>query len=76
MLGKWQPPAGAEFKGFYGFVGGGGGVAIIEVDSATTLARTLAPWTALLSFKSTPILAVEEGAAISAEAFAFRDSVS
>jgi hypothetical protein len=76
MLGKWQPPAGAEFKGFYGFVGGGGGVAIVEVDNAATLARTTAPWTALLSFTVTPILPVEEGAAIGAEAFAFRDSVS
>ncbi|HUC14489.1 MAG TPA: DUF3303 family protein [Acidimicrobiales bacterium] len=76
MLGKWQPPAGAEFKGFYGFVGGGGGVAIIEVDSAATLARTMAPWTMLLSFTVTPILTIEEGSGINAEAFAFRDSVS
>jgi hypothetical protein len=76
MLGKWKPPAGAEFKGFYGFAGGGGGVAIIEADSAATLARTTAPWTTRLSFTVTPILPIEESSAISAEAIAFRDSVS
>jgi hypothetical protein len=76
MLGKWQPPAGAEFKGFYSFVDGTGGVAIVEVDSAATLARTIAPWTTSLSFTVTPILLVEESSAINAEGFAFRDSVS
>ena len=35
-----QPPAGAEFKGFYRMTDGSGGVAILEVDSAQTLART------------------------------------
>ena len=25
VFSKWQPPAGAEFKGFYGFADGGGG---------------------------------------------------
>ena len=75
MLAKWQPPAGVEFKGFYSFVDGTGGVAIVEVDSAATLARTIAPWTTSLSFTVTPILPIEEASAISAEAFAFRDSV-
>ena len=76
MLGKWQPPAGAEFKGFYGFADGSGGVAIVEADSAATLARTTAPWTTWLSFTVTPILPIEEASAIGAEAIAFRDSVS
>jgi len=25
VFSKWQPPAGAELKGFYGFADGGGG---------------------------------------------------
>ena len=45
VFSKWQPPAGAEFKGFYGFADNSGGVAIIEVDSFATLARTTAPFT-------------------------------
>ena len=39
VFGKWQPPAGAEFKGFYGFADGGGGVALIEADSAVVALR-------------------------------------
>ncbi len=73
---SWQPPAGAEFKGFYGTVDGGGGVAIIEADSAQTLARTTEPWTPWLRFEVTPIIPIEEAAAIGGEAVAFRDSIA
>ena len=72
----WQPPEGAEFKGFYGFADGGGGVAILEAENAAALARTTAPWTPWLRFTSTPILPIEESAAIAGEGVQFRDSVS
>lgn len=71
----WQPPEGAEFKGFYGFADGSGGVAMVEVDSAATLARTTAPWTPWLRFAATPIVPIEESSGIAGEAVAFRDSV-
>ena len=74
VFAKWQPPAGAEFKGFYGFADGGGGVAIIEADSAATLARTTAPWTPWLRFTATAIVPIEESAGIAGEAVTFRDS--
>jgi Domain of unknown function (DUF3303) len=76
VFGNWQPPAGADFKGFYGFADGRGGVAIVEVDDVAALARTTAPWSPWLRFEATPILPIEESAAIGAEAVAFRDSVS
>lgn len=76
VFGKWQPPSGAEFKGFYGFADGSGGVAIVEVDSSATLARTVAPFTPWMRFTTTPIVAIEESAAIAAEAQAFVGSVS
>ena len=76
VFAQWQPPADADFKGFYGFADGTGGVAIIEADSAATLARTTAPWTPWLSFTITPILPIEEATAIGGKAVAFRDSVS
>jgi hypothetical protein len=76
VFGKWQPPSGVEFKGFYGFADGTGGVAIVEVDSAATVARTTAPFTPWLRFTVTPIVPIEESAAIAGEAVAFRDSVS
>lgn len=72
---NWQPPAGADFQGFYAFADGTGGVAIIEVDSVQTLARTTAPWTPWLRFTVTPILPMEESAAISGEGMAFLDSI-
>jgi hypothetical protein len=72
---KWQPPAGAEFKGFYGFADGGGGVALIEADSAEALSRTAAPRAPWLRFTTTPIVPIEESSAIAGEAVAFRDSV-
>jgi len=64
------------FLGFYGFADGGGGVAIVEADSAATLARTTAPWGPWLRFEITPIIPIEESAAIGGEGVAFRDSVS
>jgi len=71
----WKPPEGAEFKGFYGFADGDGGVAIIEVDSAATLARTVAPFTPWLRFTARPVHPIEESAAIASEGIAFRDSI-
>ena len=68
---NWQPPAGADFKGFYGFADNSGGVAIIEVDSLATLAKTTAPFIPWLRFAATPIMPIEEMAAISGEALAF-----
>jgi uncharacterized protein DUF3303 len=76
VFSTWQPPAGAEFKGFYGFTDGSGGVALLEADSAETLARTTAPWTPWLRFTATPIVPIEESTAIAGEAVAFRDSVA
>ena len=75
LFSKWQPGPG-QFQAFYGYADGGGGVAIIEADSATTLARTVAAWTPWLTFEARVILPVQESAAISAEAAAWRDANS
>ena len=72
---NWQPPAGAEFKGFYAYADSMGGAAIIEADSAATLARTTAPWVPWLAFTVKPLIPIEDSVAISAEASAFLDSV-
>ncbi|MGH9286464.1 MAG: DUF3303 domain-containing protein [Acidimicrobiales bacterium] len=74
VFSRWQPPAGAEFQGFYAFADNSGGVAIVEADSAATLARTSAPFTPWLTFSAKPIIPLAEGAAIAAEAIAFRDA--
>ena len=71
----WKPPEGADFKGFYGFADSHGGVAIVEVDSAATLARTVAPFTPWLRFTARPIHPIEESAAIAGEGIAFRATI-
>jgi hypothetical protein len=69
---QWKPPEGFEFKGFWAFADNSGGVAIIETDSAATLARATAPFAPWLRFSTTPILPVEDSAAIAGEAVAAR----
>lgn len=71
---QWKPPEGFEFKGFWGFADGSGGVAIIEADSAATLARATAPFAPWLRFSTTPILPIEESSAIAGEGVAARAS--
>jgi hypothetical protein len=72
---QWQPAAGANFVGFYSFADGSGGVAIVEVDSSATLAKVTAPFSPWLRFRATPIVPVQDGAAISGEAIAWLSSV-
>ena len=73
LLKKWTPGPG-QFLGFYGFCDGMGGVALIEVQNAADLAKTLAPWTAELTFTTRPILPIQETAEINAEALGWRDA--
>lgn len=75
VFSQWKPPDGFEFKGFWGFADGSGGAAIVETDSAATFARATAPFVPWLRFTTTPILPIEQSAAIAGEAVAFRDSV-
>jgi Protein of unknown function (DUF3303) len=75
VFSQWTPPEGAGFKGFYGWAAGNGGVAIIEVDSAATLAQTIAPWTSWFDFAAAPILPIEEASGINGEALAWVDSL-
>ena len=73
---QWKPPDGFEFKGFWGFADGSGGVAIGVADRAPTNAKATAPFTPWLRFSTTPILPVEEAAAIAGEAASARASFS
>jgi hypothetical protein len=76
VFSQWKPPPGAEFKGFYGYADNSGGLAIVEVDSLATLARTTAPFTPWLRFTATPLVSIEESTAISVEAIGFLDSIT
>lgn len=73
LFAKWQPGP-ATFHGFYGYATADGGVAIVEASDAAALARTFAPWTPWLKFEVTPILPIQESAAINGEALAWRQA--
>jgi Protein of unknown function (DUF3303) len=73
LFAKWQPGP-AQFQAFYGFADGGGGVALIEANSASDLAKTMAPWTPFLRFTARPILPIRESAEIEGAAAAWRDA--
>jgi hypothetical protein len=75
VFGKWQPPAGFEFKGFWQYADSSGGAAIVEADSAATIAKAIAPFAAWMRFDVKPVIPMEEAVPILADAIAFRDSV-
>ena len=73
LFSKWHPGPG-QFKAFYDFADGSGGVALIEVDSAADLTKTIARWTPFLRFTTRAILPVQEAAQINGAAAAWRDA--
>jgi Domain of unknown function (DUF3303) len=72
---NWQPPAGVEFKGFYDYADGDGGIAIAESASAEALLEATAPWATFLKFTIRPIVPTDKSPAIFEKAIAWRDSV-
>jgi len=72
---SWQPPAGLDFKGFYDYADGDGGIAIAESNSAELILEATAPWTTYLNFTVRPIVPTEKSPAIIEKAIAWRDSI-
>ena len=72
---NWQPPAGFEFKGFYDYADGNGGVAIVEASSAEVMLEATAPWAAFFEMTLRPIVPVEQSTPIFLKAAAWRDSI-
>ena len=72
---NWKPPAGFDFKGFYDYVDGNGGVAIVETASAEVMLEVFAPWAAFFEFNVRPIVPTEKSTPIFEKAIAWRDSV-
>jgi hypothetical protein len=75
LFAAWKPPAGFEFKGFYDYADGNGGVAIVEAGSAEVMFEVFAPWSAFFSFSVRAIVPVEQSIPIFQKAMAWRDSV-
>ena len=75
LFSNWRPPAGVEFKGFYDYADGNGGIAIVETASAELLLETTAPWATFFEFAIKPIVAVEKSTAIFEKGIGWRDSI-
>lgn len=72
---NWQPPAGLDFKGFYDYADGNGGIAIAESNSAEVILEATAPWAAFFNFTVRPIVPTDKSPAIIEKAIAWRDSI-
>jgi len=72
---NWQPPAGLDWKGFYDYADGNGGIAIAESNSAEVLLEATAPWATFLNFTIRPIVPTDKSPDILEKAFAWRDSI-
>ena len=72
---NWKPPAGFDFKAFYDYVDGNGGIAIVEATSAEVMFEVFAAWGVFFEFTVRPIVSTEESTPILEKAFAWRDSV-
>jgi Domain of unknown function (DUF3303) len=71
----WQPPAGLDFKGFYDYADGEGGIAIAEASSAEVILEASAPWSTYLRFTIRPIVPTDKSPAILEKAIKWRDSI-
>jgi hypothetical protein len=72
---NWQPPAGLDFKGFYDYADGNGGIAIADVASAEVILEACTPWATFLCFNVRPIVPTDKSPAIMEKALAWRESV-
>ena len=72
---NWQPPAGLDFKGFYDYADGNGGIAIAESNSAEVILEATAPWATFFDLTMRPIVPSDKSPAIFEKGMAWRDSV-
>jgi hypothetical protein len=66
---------GLDFKGFYDYADGDGGIAIAESNSAELIFEATAPWTTYLNFTVRPLVPSEKSPAIVEKVIAWRDSI-
>lgn len=72
---NWQPPAGLDFKCFYDYADGNGGIAIAESNAAELILEATAPWATFLNFTVRPVVPSDKSPAILEKVIAWRDSV-
>jgi hypothetical protein len=76
LLSKWSPHSGETIHQFVTRADGNGGFAVVETDNLAGLALDNAKFSPYLDFSVYPVLDVQEGAALLAEAAEFRKSIT
>jgi hypothetical protein len=75
LFSKWKPPNGYEFKSFYSYSDGDGGIAIVEASGAEALLEAHAPWATFFDFKIRPVVDIQKAVEILQKAYGWRDSI-
>lgn len=71
---QWSPPF--EFKVHYSRGDNGGGIGIVETDSAEAIIEGIAPWIPFFEFEVMPVVDIQEAVPVVQRVHAWRDSVS
>ncbi len=71
---NWKPPEGSTIKSHYARADGGG-LVIIDSNSAISSVEALAPWIAFLDYEIVPIVEIAEALPVLQRVVAWRDSV-
>lgn len=72
VFSRWSPADGVDFLQFVGRVDGRGGLAVVETDDVTLVARDMAIFSGFFDMSVYPVLDVQDSARIGGEAVQFR----
>ncbi len=75
VFSKWTPSQSSTFHQFVQRVDGEGGFAFVESDSPEDILRDVSKFTPWIKYEVLPVVDMADGAAIGAEAVAYRDSI-
>lgn len=75
VFSSWSPSAELEFHEFLTRADGQGGFAVVSTDDIATAMREIAKFTAYNEFELVPVLEINDGIGLLADAVAFRDGI-
>jgi hypothetical protein len=76
VFSKWVPPSDQTFHQFVTRADGQGGFAVVETDNLAGVALNNFKFAPYLNFEVHPVLDIEEGVGLMAEAAEFRKSIT
>jgi hypothetical protein len=76
VFSSWTPPADVTFVEFLTRADGQGGFAVVTTDNLASLTAEMAKFAPYNQFTLYPVHEIADGVGLSAEAIAFRESVS